>query len=260
MAASQQVALITGVANVVGERIARELLHRGWSAVLQGPDEDELHAAADQLAAVPAEGERILAFHADLAVSEDRERLVEAALGEFGRIDLLVWAEAGPGVSEDLLEMSEQAYREVTDACVAAPVFLVQLVANEMVRLSESGPFEAAKIILVNTIGAYTTSTDRTAHCLAGAAMAMLTRLFADRLGEHGINVYEIRTGLISAGGTGEAHARYDRLIHEGLTPIRRWGRPQDVALAVVAIAEGLLPFSTGEVVNIDGGFHLRRL
>ncbi len=88
----------------------------------------------------------------------------------------------------------------------------------------------------------------------------MMTRLFADRLGEHGINVYEIRTGLVSAGAGDPAHSRYDSLISEGLTPLRRWGRSGDVARAVAAVAEGLLGFSTGEVINVDGGFHLRRL
>ena len=260
MAASNQVALITGADNAVGERIARELLHRGWSTVIQAEDADALAAAADQLAGAADRSDQILALPANLLYGDERDRLAEAALDEFGRIDLLVAAQSGPGPSEDLLEMTEQAYREVTDACVTGPLFLAQLVANEMVRLTEAGDIEAPKIILINSIGAYTTSTDRTAHCMAGAATAMLTRLLADRLSEHGINVYEVRTGLISAGGDDEVHAHYNQLIHEGLTPIRRWGRPQDVAMAVLAIAEGLLPYSTGEVINVDGGFHLRRL
>ena len=117
------------------------------------------------------------------------------------------------------------------------------------------------RALILSTVGGIATSfTDRPAHCLASAATAMLTKLFADALGEYGVNVYEVCAGLISARGGDEVHARYGRLIEEGLTPIRRWGRPQDIALAVAAVAEGLLPYSTGEVINVDGGFHLRRL
>lgn len=260
MVTPSQVALITGAANVVGERIARELLGRDWVTIVQGADGEEVSAAAEALSAAAEAPGQVAAFRADLADADDRERLVEFVLDEFGRIDLLVCAESGPPASEDLLELTQQAYAQVMEACVTGPLFLVQHVANEMVRLTEAGQVEAGKIVLVNSIGAYTTSTDRTAHCLAAAAAAMLTRLLADRLSEHGINVYEVRAGLISTGGSDEVHARYDRLIHEGLTPIRRWGRPQDIALAVVAVAENMLPYSTGEVINVDGGFHLRRL
>ncbi len=108
--------------------------------------------------------------------------------------------------------------------------------------------------------GAYATSVDHSPQCISRAALAMMTKLFADRLGVHGINVYEIRAGLISTGVGDPAHQRYETSIREGLTPIRRWGRPGDIARAVAAVAEGLLDFSTGEVLNVDGGFHLQRL
>ena len=204
----------------------------------------------DQVAPVPAE----------LTVGKDREQLVEFVLEEFERIDLLVNCPAGPSVRQGLLELIQDHYEHVQEAYVTAPLFLSQLVANEMVRLAEAGAIEAAKIVFVNGIAAYTSFTDRPAHCLAGAAGGMLTKLFADALGEYGINVYEVRAGLISSRGDDEVHARYAQLIEQGLTPIRRWGRPQDIALAVAAVAEDLLPFSTGEVINVDGGFHLRRL
>ena len=201
-----------------------------------------------------------MAAPAELTVGRDREQLVELVLEEFNRIDLLVSCPAGPSIRQGLLELIQDHYEHVQEAYVTAPLFLSQIVANEMVRLTESGAVEAAKIVFVNAIGAYTSFTDRPAHCLASAATAMLTKLFADALGEYGINVYEVCAGLISARGEDEVHARYGRLIEEGLTPIRRWGRPQDIALAVAAVAEDLLPYSTGEVINVDGGFHLRRL
>ncbi len=260
MAEQEQVALITGATEPIAQSIARELTRRNWTVLLQGDDEGELQAAVEHVAVLAGRDGQVASQRADLTAAAEREQLVEFVLEEYGRIDLLANVPAGPAAYQGLLELGEEAYLEVMDAYVTASLFLMQLVANEMVRLVEAGQIEAPKIVLVNSIGAYTTSTDRAAHCLARAAMAMLTRLFADRLSEHGINVYEVRSGLISAGGGDDVHARYDQLIADGLTPIRRWGRPQDVALAVVTIAEDLLPYSTGEVINVDGGFHLRRL
>ncbi|HET6429341.1 MAG TPA: SDR family oxidoreductase [Phycisphaerae bacterium] len=260
MADNGNVALVTGGTEPVGESIARELLRRQWTVVLQGAEEAELDEARTRLAEAAEDGRRVAVFPADTSRQAEREQLVEFLLDEFGRIDLLVASADGPGVNENLLEMAEGDYERVMSACVTSTVFLSQLVANEMARLAESGEVEAARIVLINSICAYTSATERSARCIAAAATSMLRQLLADELAVHGISVYEIRTGLISTGGGDPVHARYDQLIEEGLTPIRRWGRPQDVALAVAAIAEDLLPYSTGEVINVDGGFHLRRL
>src|SRR5205085_10937877 len=133
--------------------------------------------------------------------------------------------------------------------------FLTQLVAREMIKRS------SGKIITISSISAYTASINRGDYCISKAGLSMMTQLYAARLAEHGINVYEVRPGIIETDMTGPVKAKYDELIFEkGLTPIRRWGTPDDVARAVVAIATDLLPFSTGEVINVDGGFHLRRL
>jgi 3-oxoacyl-[acyl-carrier protein] reductase len=133
-------------------------------------------------------------------------------------------------------------------------------VAKAMIALLKTGTIHAPKIVNIGSISAYTASVNRAEYCISKAGMAMMTALFADRLATEGINVYEIRPGIIETDLTSVAKAKYDALIADGLTPIRRWGRPEDVAAAVVAIAEGYLPFSTGEVINVDGGFHLRRL
>lgn len=263
----QRVALIVGGTSRMGKAIAVELARRGWSIFLQhagssSADESvaDVEAAAD-LSEAGAQVE-VLSAPADLASAQDRDQLIEQVLETFERIDMLVntppAAAAGP--TEDLLEITEDAYRRVMDAAVTSTLFLTQLAANEMVRLVESGLIENPKIVTINSIGAYTTSADHGTHCMSASALAMMTRLFADRLGEHGINVYEIRVGLISTGLSDAVHARYESLIAEGLTPIRRWGRTQDVARAVAAVAEDLLTFSTGQVIDVDGGFHLRRL
>ena len=155
--------------------------------------------------------------------------------------------------------MTEEVYQRAM-ATTTATLFLTQLVANEMVRLTEVGLVEGAKIVTINSISAYTTSFDHAPQCMSRSALTMMTQLFADRLGEHGIHTHEIRVGLLTTGASDPAHAKYGELIDQGLTPIRRWGRPGDVARAVAAIAEDLLDFSTGDIINVDGGFHLRRM
>ena len=262
---TERLALVTGGASGMGRAVAIELARRGWSVFIHHPvcdgREDQTCAAIEEEASRVGKDVRAVCGHGDLTQGEAREVLVEQALETFGRIDMLVNAAAGrPTAAEGLLEMPEQAYRDVMGANVTATLFLTQLVANEMVRLVEAGQLEHPRIVTINSISAYTTSADHAAHCICRAALAMMTKLFADRLGEHGIAVYEIRAGIITSGAGDPAHAGYDQLIADGLTPIRRWGRPGDVARAVAAIAEDYLTFSTGEVINVDGGFHLRRL
>jgi NAD(P)-dependent dehydrogenase (short-subunit alcohol dehydrogenase family) len=148
---------------------------------------------------------------------------------------------------------------------VKGPYFLTQLAAKWMIEQVENTqrlglPRQAPKIVTITSISAYTASTNRGDYCIAKAALSMLTPLYASRLAEFGINVYEIRPGVIATDMTGPVKDKYDKLIAEGLTPIQRWGAPEDVGKAVAAIAQDLFPFSTGEVLNVDGGFHLRRL
>ncbi len=141
------------------------------------------------------------------------------------------------------------------------PFFLTQRVANEMIRQIEAEEIHDPKIINISSISAYTSSPPRAEYCISKAGMSMTTTLWADRLAEYGINVYEIRPGIVQTDLTAVVQDKYDRMIfEEGLTPIRRWGQPEDVGKAVAAIAQGALPYSTGEVINVDGGFHLRRL
>jgi 3-oxoacyl-[acyl-carrier protein] reductase len=259
-----RVALITGGLNGLGWASAVELARRGWSLFLQHRSMEALGDAIDRLQAVAEEAAdgagEIAAGQAELTLSDDRETLVEQTLEVFGRIDLLVHPITGGGTSDDLLEIDEEDYLEIMDHGATATLFLMQVVANEMVRLVEAGEIEGPRIVTINSISAYASSVDHAPQCVSRSAASMITRLFADRLGRHGINVYEVRAGIISSGAGDSAHAHYAGAVEEGLTPIRRWGRPADVARAVAAVAEGLLDFSTGEVINVDGGFHLPRL
>jgi NAD(P)-dependent dehydrogenase (short-subunit alcohol dehydrogenase family) len=200
-------------------------------------------------------------IQADVAQEVDRKDLISETLSHFGRLDLLVNnAGMAPRRRLDILEVGEDSYDEVMAVNLKGPFFLTQRVARTMIDLLNSGIITEPQIISISSISAYTSSPNRGEYCLSKAGMGMMTGLFADRLAEYGIGVYEIRPGVIETDMTASVKERYDRLIINGLTPIRRWGQPNDVAKAVVAIEEGYLPFSTGEIINVDGGFHLRRL
>jgi 3-oxoacyl-[acyl-carrier protein] reductase len=198
-----------------------------------------------------------VAVRADLARAPDRARLVDEAYAAFGDVELLVNnAGVAPSVRADILEASEESFDRLVGINLKGPYFLTQLVANRMIAAGRSG-----KIVTISSMSAYTASVNRGDYCVTKAGLSMLTKLYAARLAEHGINVYEVRPGIVATDMTGGVKDKYDRLIHdEGITPIRRWGTPQDVGKAVVAIATDLLPFSTGQVIDVDGGFHLRTL
>ncbi len=255
-----KVALVTGSSRGIGRGIALELAERGWSLVVNYSSNQQ--AAQEVGAAVETFGGRALLVQGNVALPEDRDRLVDAALKGFGRIDLLVNnAGVGPRQRVDMLQVGEESYDHVMGVNLRGPFFLTQRVANEMIALIEQERIQEPKIVNIGSISAYTSSPSRAEYCLSKAGMAMMTSLWADRLAEFGINVYEVRPGIIATDLTAVVREKYDRLIlEEGLTPIRRWGEPQDVGKAVAAIAEGSFPFSTGEVINVDGGFHIVRL
>ena len=255
-----QVAIVTGSSRGIGRGIALALAERGWTIVINYHSNQE--AADEARSLVEAVGGTAFIVQADISMREDLEALVDATLAEYGRIDLLVNnAGVGPLKRVDMLEVGEESYDRVMHINLKGPFFLSQRVANEMIRLLAQGLLTTPKIINIGSISAYTSSPARAEYCISKAGMSMMTLLFADRLAEYGINVYEIRPGIIKTDLTSVVKDKYDRLIlEEGLTPIRRWGEPEDVGKAVAAIAEDLFPFSTGEVFNVDGGFHISRL
>ncbi|MCZ7547475.1 MAG: 3-ketoacyl-ACP reductase [Anaerolineae bacterium] len=256
---SRRVALVTGAGRGIGRGIALALGAHGWAVVVNYRGNAD--AADETVQSITRAGGRAQAVQADLAAAADRSRLVDATLEVFGRVDLLVNnAGMAPRVRRDILETTEASYDEVMAVNLKGPFFLTQRVAQAMIALLEAGSVEAPKIVNIGSVSAYASSLNRAEYCISKAGMGMLTALFADRLAEYGINVYEVRPGIIDTDMTSAVKEKYNRLIADGLTPIARWGQPNDVARAVLAIAEGYLPFSTGEVINVDGGFHLRRL
>jgi 3-oxoacyl-[acyl-carrier protein] reductase len=258
-ASVMRVALVTGAGRGIGRGIALALAERGWAVVINYRGNSE--AAQETARLAEAAGGTALLVQADVGLTADRERLLAETLAAYGRIDLLVNnAGIGPRQRVDLLEVSEASYDEVMAVNLKGPFFLAQATAKTMIALLKAETIQAPKIVNIGSISAYTASINRAEYCISKAGVGMMTAVLADRLATEAINVYEIRPGIIETDLTSVAKAKYDALIADGLTPIRRWGQPEDIAAAVVAIAEGYLPFSTGEVINVDGGFHLRRL
>jgi NAD(P)-dependent dehydrogenase (short-subunit alcohol dehydrogenase family) len=255
---SLRTAIVTGGSRGIGRGIAEALGAEGFAVILNYVR--NARAAAEAAAAVQAAGGRAVTVQADVSQAAGRARLVDAAL-ETGRLDLLVNnAGVAPEQRLDILETSEESYERVMSVNLKGPFFLSQLAAGRMIELRRAGAVERPAIVNVGSISAYAASPSRGEYCLSKAAVGMMTRLFAVRLADEGIAVYEVRPGIIATDMTGPVREKYDRLIAEGLTPVRRWGSPADVARAVVAVTRGLLSFSTGEVINVDGGFHLQRL
>jgi NAD(P)-dependent dehydrogenase (short-subunit alcohol dehydrogenase family) len=249
------VALITGGSRGIGRAIAIELARVGYDCAVSFASNSA--AADDTRQRIESLGRRAVMIKADITSSADRKRLITETVTALGSIELLVNnAGVAPSVRADLLEASEESFDRLIKTNLKGPYFLTQLVARRMIDQKTPG-----KIVYITSVSAYAAITNRGEYCVSKAGLSMMTTLYAARLAEHGINVYEIRPGMIETDMTGKVKEKYDKLIFEqDLTPIRRWGKVDDVARAVAAVATDLLPFSTGQVIDVDGGFHLRRL
>jgi 3-oxoacyl-[acyl-carrier protein] reductase len=257
---SKPVSLVTGAGRGIGRGIALELAKLGHAIIINYAG--NATAADECLRLVREAGGDGITVRADVSSSSDRELLVQSAITNYGHIDLLVNnAGVAPQVRADLLEASEESFDRLIDINLKGPYFLTQLVARQMIEQVRSGAVSAfPRIVTISSVSAYTASVNRGDYCISKAGLSMMTALFAARLAEYGINVYEVRPGIIATDMTAGVKEKYDRLVEQGAWPIRRWGEPEDVGRIVAAIARGDLPFSTGEVINVDGGFHLRML
>ena len=254
-----QVAIVTGASRGIGNAIAAKLASEGYAIVAAGTSDEE--SVAVNLDAIRRFGRPFAYVRADVSTEAGRQAIVERAMGEFGRIDVIVNnAGVAPKVRMDILETTEESMDRLLGINLKSTFFLSQKVANLMRREVAEIPGIAPKIVNISSISAYVSSTARAEYCISKAALSMVTQLFADRLAGDGINVYEVRPGVINTDMTSVVKEKYDALIDGGLTPIKRWGQPEDVANAVSVLCSGMLAFSTGEVINVDGGFHIRRL
>jgi NAD(P)-dependent dehydrogenase (short-subunit alcohol dehydrogenase family) len=252
------VALVTGGSRGIGRGICTELARHGYAVAINYTANEE--AARETQRLIGSQVDSLLC-RADVGRAADREHMVEEVLARWGRIDALVNNAGITSIGRrDILEATEESWDRVFAVNLKGPYFLTQRVAREMLRLraEESGAQPGPAIVNISSLSAYSISTNRGDYCISKAGMAMLTQLCALRLAEHGVRVYEVRPGVIDTDMTAGARERYTQLIADGLTPIRRWGTPEDVGKAVTALVTGAIPYSTGDVVNVDGGFHLR--
>ena len=257
----QKVALVTGGSRGIGRAISLELAAAGYAVLINFNENigaaEEVREAVEQYG-VPAE-----ICKGDIAATSHRDLLVMFTMEHFGRIDLLVNnAGIAPEVRRDILETDEDAFDRTIDTNLRAPYILTQRIAREMVELIQSKAICGATIVNVSSIRAYTTAPNYGEYCISKAGVRMMTKLFAARLAEYGINVYEVCPGIIDTDMTASdtVRAYYNKKLAAGMTPINRWGKAKEVALAVGAIARGHFPFTTGSVFDVDGGWHIHRL
>jgi len=256
----KKVAVVTGGSRGIGRSIALMLARSGWEiALTYRSDARAARQVADEISASGSTGH---IFNVDIANLEQVNHLVDSVMERSGTINLLVNnAGIAPRIRVDMLQIEEASFDEVISVNLKGPFFLTQRVANAMIQQINNHQLLNPKIINIGSISAFTSSPDRAEYCISKAGLSMTTTLWADRLASYGITVFEIRPGIIQTDMTSPVKDKYDQKIYtDGITPIRRWGQPEDVGKAVLAIAEEMFPFSTGEIINVDGGFHIVRL
>jgi len=255
----KRTALITGGSRGIGLGIAKELAGEGMDLAINGiRQEDQVLDVLDNLR---SKGVRVIYCQGDVSISSSREGILEKISKEFGQLNFLVNnAGVAPKVRKDILEASEESFEYVLKTNLQGPYFMSQSVANWLISQKNKNRDFAGSIININSISATVASVNRGEYCVSKAGMGMMTSLFATRLGVFDIPVYEIRPGIIETDMTTGVRDKYDRLFHEGLTIQQRWGKPSDVGRIVVALVNGLMPYSSGAVIMADGGLTTQRL
>ena len=265
-----KVALVTGGSRGIGFGIAEKLAAEKWDLVINGVREEA--AVAESLAALRKHGVRVGYARGDVGSAEGRASIIKATRGFVSQwtgspltapcsLNLLVNnAGVAPKVRADLLETSEESYDYVVNTNLRGVFFLTQAFARDMVTARKTDPKFAAYIINITSISATVVSINRGEYCIAKAGLSMMSQLFATRLGAEGIPVYEVRPGVIKTDMTAGVTEKYDKLIAGGLSIQPRWGYPEDVGKAVASLARGDFPFSTGQVIMVDGGLVVPRL
>jgi 3-oxoacyl-[acyl-carrier protein] reductase len=258
-ASGRRAVLVTGGRRGIGRGIAWNFAAKGYDVVVNDLVEDDATAAT--LAGIVDRGARAAFVHADIADVAQHSNLVERVFAAFGHLDVLI-NNAGISVARrgDMLDVTPESFDRLIATNLRGPFFLTQAIARRMVETSPAPPELPRAIITISSANATFASPDRAEYCLAKTGLAMMTKLYAVRLAEHGIGVFEIRPGIIRTDMTAVAQEKYDRAIAQGITPIARWGEPDDVGRAAVALASGDFAFATGDAVHVDGGLHIARL
>jgi len=264
MSSPTPVVLVTGSSRGLGRGIAETLAEAGFSvAINYATNKQAAEDAAEacrNLATSPAQ--KFALVGGNIGLAADRQRMFDETLAAYGHIDALVNnAGVAPRVRADITEATEKIFDEVIGVNLKGPYFLAQLAARYW--LANPGKCHLPggyKLIFVSSLSANVASINRGEYCISKAGLGMATQLWAVRLADAGVQVLELRPGIMATDMTSGVKEKYDKLINEGLVPQKRWGTPKDVGLGVKSILNGGFPFSTGDVINIDGGFHLRRL
>jgi 3-oxoacyl-[acyl-carrier protein] reductase len=255
----RKVALVTGGSRGIGFGVARALAGSGFDVAINGRREES--DIADALAELKSLGAGVLYCKADVASLPDHAKLLGAVRERFGRLDVLVNnAGVAPEVRADVLEATPESFDRVIGINLRGPYFLTQAAARWMVEQRQKDTGFRGCIVNVSSVSATAASVNRGDYCISKAGIAMATKLWAARLAEFGIDVYEVRPGVIATDMTAGVKEKYDALIAGGLTVEKRWGTPGDVGRAVAALARGEIPYATGQVLNIDGGMSIQRL
>ncbi|WP_299535847.1 3-ketoacyl-ACP reductase [Ulvibacterium sp.] len=252
--------LITGGSRGIGLGIARELAKAGCNLAINGIREaNNIIKVLEELKGLGAQ--KVIYCQGNIAIAQDRSKVIEEVLGTFEQLHVLVNnAGVGPLKRLDLLETTEESYDRVMDINLKGPFFLTQKVADHMIQHKDRDKENVPCIINISSISATTASINRGEYCLSKAGLSMMTQLFATKLGEFGIPVYEVRPGVIETDMTAKVLRKYQEMIDMGLTLQSRIGSPEDVGKAVLALVEGRFPYSTGQVIMVDGGLTTPRL
>jgi NAD(P)-dependent dehydrogenase (short-subunit alcohol dehydrogenase family) len=254
-----KIAFITGGTRGIGFGVALALGKAGFDLAVNGMrNEGEVTDALEELRNI---GVNVAYFQGNVAVREDRQAMLDKILSHFGSVNVLVNnAGIAPRERADILHAKEEIWDEVMEINLKGPYFLTQLFANYFVKKKVENPLFEASIINISSISAFVASVNRGEYCISKAGIAMATKLWATRLGEYDIPVYEIQPGIIKTDMTAGVVEKYDKLFQEGITLQRRWGLPDDVGKVAAMLAQGNLPYATGQVIKVDGGLNIQRL
>ena len=251
-------AIVTGGGRGIGFAVCRRLGMDGYNVVIVGTSPAERYR--QNLAKLDSDGIEYLYIQGDICDARDRTRILDEVVEKYGQVRVLVNnCGVAPVKRNDLLEMSEESFDRVIGVNTKGTMFFTQLVAKQMI----TQPLEGGKrgtIVNVSSLSAEVSSVNRGEYCISKAGVSMLTTLYADRLAREGIVVNEVRPGVIATDMTVPAKEKYDKMIAEGAFPIARWGLPEDVAAAVSAFCSDDFSYITGNYINVDGGYHIKRL
>lgn len=254
----KKTAIITGASRGIGWAAAKQLGEDGFNVVIVDMSAEE--SCQDNLAILRAQEIEYLYISGNICSAQDRQRVVSETVARFGGIHVLVNnAGVAPNVRADLLEMSEESFDRVVGINTKGTMFFTQAVANQMIKQPLEGK-KRGTIVNISSCSAEVSSIGRGEYCVSKAGVSMLTLLYADRLAPEGILVHEVRPGVIATDMTSAVQAKYDAMFENGMFPIARWGLPEDVAQAVSAFCSDKFNYTTGNYIDVDGGFHIKRL